>query len=97
MESFLNLSVKLLWMASVTSNFLLISDHNECLLTAEQERILIDHCLHNVFQVGTHRFEAQHVGELDGEESWPPADRKVLAVHAVELGILRHSVEEAAS
>lgn len=32
----------------IESRALLLSDHDECFLAAEQERILIDHCLHNV-------------------------------------------------
>lgn len=50
----------------VVSNFPLISDHDERFLTAKQERILIDHCLYDVLQIGTHRFETKHVSELDG-------------------------------
>lgn len=79
------------WMGGGASGVPLFSDHNESLLAAEQERILIDHRLYDVLQVGPHRFEAQHVGEFDGKERRPPADGQVLAVHAVELRVLRHS------
>lgn len=40
-------------------------DHDKGFFAAKQERILIDHGLHNVFEVGTQLFEMAHVGELD--------------------------------
>lgn len=45
---------KLSWMRCVATSVPLISDHNESLLAAEKERILIDHGLYDVFQVGAH-------------------------------------------
>lgn len=69
----------------VKSSVQLFSDHNKSLLAAEQERVLIDHRLHDILQVRSHRFEAQHVSELDGKKCWPPADGQILAVHAVEF------------
>jgi hypothetical protein len=62
-----NRKVKLVGMGRVDLEISLISDHDECLLAAKQEWILIDHRLDNVLQVGAHRFEAEHVSELDGE------------------------------
>lgn len=72
----------------------LLSDHYKRFLAAKQERILIDHRLNDVFKVWTHRFESKHVGEFDGKEGRPPADRQIFAVHAVQFRVLGHPTEE---
>lgn len=77
--------VELVGVVGIGSRFQLFSDHDECFFATEKEWILIDHRLHDVFQVRAHRLESQHVGELDWKERRPPANRYVLAVHAVEL------------
>lgn len=59
------------------------SNHHEGLLAAKKKRELVDHRLDDVLQVGAHGFEPHHVGELDGQQRGPPADRQIFAVHAV--------------
>lgn len=73
------------------------SNHHECFLATEQEGKLVDHSLHDVLQIWAHRFEAHHIGELDRQQRRPPADRQILAVHAVKLRILRHPVAPSGS
>lgn len=64
------------------------SDHHERLLAAEQERKLIDHRLHDILQIRAQLLEVAHVVELDLDQRRPPADRQILAVHAVQLRVL---------
>lgn len=67
-------------------------DHDESVLAAEQIRELVNHCLDNVLQIRTQLLEVAHVGEVDGNECGPPADGQVLAVHAVQLRVVRDAV-----
>lgn len=71
------------------------SDHKHLLLAAEQEPELVDHGLHRVLEVGTHLLKFTHVGKLERQQSWPPTDRQVLAVHTVQFAVLRHSAKNA--
>lgn len=67
------------------------SDHDDDVLVAEEERVLVDHRLDDVLEVRPHRLEPAEIVELDRQECGPPADRQVLAVHAVQLAVLRDS------
>lgn len=66
------------------------SHHNKGLLPAEQERVLVDHGLDDVFEVRPRHLEAAHVGELHRQKRRPPAYGQVLAVHGVQLRVVRH-------
>lgn len=68
----------------------LLSDHHKGLFAAKQKRKLVNHRLDNVLQIRSQLLKVTHVGELDGDQSGPPANRQILTVHAVQLGILRH-------
>lgn len=48
-------------MHTISSTHPLASHHNESLLPAEQERVLVDHGLHDVLEVGPRHLEAAHV------------------------------------
>ena len=64
--------------------FILQSDHDIVLLALEEEGELVYHGLHHVFDVGAVALELHDVRELEGvEESGPPADCQILAVHRV--------------
>lgn len=67
------------------------SNHDKRLLAAEQERILVDHRLHNVLQIRPQLLKVHHIGEMDWNQCGPPANGQVLAVHAVQLAVLRHT------
>ena len=68
----------------------LLSDHHDLFLAAVEEPELVDHELDNVLQMRPHGLEFAEVSKLVLEQGWPPTYRKVLAVHAVHLGLLRH-------
>lgn len=59
------------------------SDHYKSFFAAKQERVLINHGLNDVFQVGPKLLKVAHVSEFDRYERWPPANCQILAVHAV--------------
>lgn len=68
-------------------------DHDKRLFAAKQERILIDHGLNDIFEVGTQLFEMAHVRELNRDQRGPPANGEILAVHTVQLGVLGNAVQ----
>ena len=70
------------------------SHHHDLLEAAKEEPVLVYEGLHHVLQVRPHRLELVKVPELVLEQGRPPADRQVLAVHAVHLAALGHSAKE---
>jgi hypothetical protein len=68
-----------------------LSDHHDIFLTTEKEPELVDHGLHNVLEVRPHGLEFAQIAKLVLQQGWPPADGKVLAVHAIVLAELGYS------
>lgn len=71
----------------------LSSDHDEGLPPTEEERVLVDHGLHDVLEVGPRHLKPAHVRELDRKQGRPPAYRQVLAVHGVQLRVVSDPID----
>lgn len=71
---------------------MLVSNDQSIRLVIEKNTELIDHHLDRFLQMRSHPLEHHHVAELERQQGRPPADGQVLAVHAVQLTVLTHSV-----
>lgn len=63
------------------------SDLEDLFLVTVQEAKLVNHGLHRVLEVWAYTFKHAHVVKLEWQQGRPPANGKVLAVHAVEATI----------
>lgn len=73
------------------------SDLEDLFLVTVQEAKLVNHGLHRVLEVWAYTFKHAHVVKLERQQGRPPANGKVLAVHAVEATIFCNPAKETTS
>ena len=73
------------------SSLMWVSDPGDLLPIAEEEAELVDHGLHNFFEVWPHGLKLAQVSEFVPQKGRPPTNGQVFAVHAVILAPLSHS------
>lgn len=69
------------------------SDHENLVLITVQQLKLVYHHLHRLLEMRPHALKHHHVVKFEGQQSGPPADGQIFAVHTVKAAVLGDPVK----